>query len=67
MPSKYPTYTGTNGLPPHHYPPRKAEVFPEILNQKPFKAPSLVRQEANLQEAPNDSKEDPQRVQPEKA
>lgn len=32
------------------YPPRKAELYPQILNKKPFKPPAFVRQEASLTE-----------------
>lgn len=56
MPSKFPTYVGSNGVSPNNYPPRKAELYPKIVIPKTFSPPSLVREEAILSEK-KDAKE----------
>lgn len=50
MPSKFPTYVGSNGVSPNNYPPRKAELYPKIVIPKTFSPPPLVREEAILSE-----------------
>lgn len=56
MPSKYPTYVGSNGVSPNNYPPLKAELYPKIVIPKTFSPPPLVREEAILSEK-KDAKE----------